>query len=101
MVQIGGEPAQHGDAGARNRDEPALVAAVRAQLDAADRAGTVEGLVALELAARIVSPVTTGSAVATLTRELTEAMGRALAGVKAKDDPVDRFAERRARAAGQ
>jgi hypothetical protein len=73
-----------------------------AQLAEADREDTVDGMLALELASRIASPVTTGSAVAALSRELTATMARALAGVKAKGDPIDEMAERRAnRAAGQ
>lgn len=66
------------------------------------RADTVEGLVALQLAARIENPATTGSAVAALTRELAAAMERALAGVKVEADRVADFEARRAaRAAGQ
>jgi hypothetical protein len=104
VVQLGGAAVQDGDAGARKRDEPALVAQVRAQLVEADREATVDGVLALELAARISSPLTTGSAVATLARELTIVLERAVRGAKVEADPVADLAERRAAkaaAAGQ
>lgn len=99
VVQLGGGAEVEIREPARKRDEPALVAAVRARLVDADRADSIDGLVALELAGRIVDKVTTGSAVAALTRELDAAMARAMVGVKVAEDPVDRFKERRDRAA--
>lgn len=98
VVQLDGEPV-------RKRDEPALVAAVRAQLVDAGREATVDGVLALELAGRIVDKMTTGAAVATLSRELAATLERAVRGARVEADPVAdltaRRAERAARAAGQ
>lgn len=72
-----------------------LVAVTQRALEAADRLDTVLGQQALELAARIVSPFSTGSSVATLSRELRTVMAEALKDVELVDDPVDQLAKRR------
>lgn len=66
-----------------------LAAAVRAQLDAAGRAGSPLGMQAVTLAARVESPHETGAAVAALSRELRTVLDVALAGVAVAADPVD------------
>lgn len=102
VVQLGGGAEVEIREPARKRDEPALVAAVRAQLIDAGREATVDGVLALELAGRIVDRMTTGAAVATLSRELAATLERAVRGAKVEADPVLDFVAKRAeRAAGQ
>ena len=89
VVQMPREPEVVGDSG------PGLVAAVRAELEAADRLSTVAGQHALELARRIAAAPEMSSGVAALSRELRAVMGEALAGVGAAADPVDELRARR------
>lgn len=73
--------------------EPAasgLVAAVTAELTDLEVLGTVDGQTALALAERIVSPMETGSAAASMTRELAACMDRVRAAAAPKQrDGVD------------
>jgi hypothetical protein len=79
-------------------EQPAgLVEATRRELEAADRLDTVLGHQALELARRIVSPMSTGSSVATLSRELRTVMTEATAGAVLAADPLDELRARRDR----
>lgn len=67
-----------------------LVAATRAELDAAGVAGSMAGQAALILAERVEFGQDSGSAVAQMVRQLHESLARALAGVApAVADPVE------------
>lgn len=74
-----------------------LVEAIRRELEEADRVDTVLGQQALELAGRIVSPLSTGASVATLSRELRTVMAEATAGASLAADPLDELRLRRDR----
>lgn len=74
-----------------------LVEAIRRDLEEADRVDTVLGQQALELAGRIVSPLSTGASVATLSRELRTVMAEATAGAVLAADPLDELRARRDR----
>jgi hypothetical protein len=84
---------QHGE------DVPLLVAATIGELAAAGRLSTTLGQTAVKLAERLVSRSETGSAVASLSKELRATMAAALAGGKTGEDPLDEFTERRHRKA--
>ncbi|GAC1375745.1 MAG: hypothetical protein NVSMB4_04130 [Acidimicrobiales bacterium] len=75
--------------------EPALVAAVRRELSEADRLTTVAGQVALELAVRVANRREMGSAVASLSKQLREAMAEAMVNVVAEASPLDEIRARR------
>jgi hypothetical protein len=66
-----------------------LVAATRAELEAADRLGSAFGQAALALAVRVESGRDTGAAVAALTRELRASLDAALANARAAGSPLD------------
>lgn len=76
-----------------------LVLAVTKELEEADRLETALGQAALALANRLETGVDTGSAVASLTRELRATMEAATAGARAVRSPLeqmrDELAERR------
>lgn len=74
-----------------------LLAATRAELDAAGRAGSHAGQAALLLAERVEFGENSGSAVAQMVRQLHDTMTRALADVVAEVDPVDELRSRRER----
>jgi hypothetical protein len=74
-----------------------LVRAIEKQLAKAERLDTPAGQMALVLAERLSSGRDTGSALATLSRELTARMGEALAGATIEPDELDELAERRLR----
>lgn len=76
-----------------------LVAAVRAELEAAERDATALGAQALALAARIDTGADTGSAIAALSKELRAVMDSALAGAAKAADKLDELSERRKRKA--
>ena len=61
----------------------------------ADRLDTVAGQVAFELAVRVANRREMGSAVASLSKQLREAMAEALAGVAVAADPLDEIRARR------
>jgi len=86
----------------RQETEHALVAAVRVELAEAERLDTSSGQAALALALRIVAGVDTGSAIASMTRELRAVMAEALRGAKQAQSRVeqrkDELAARRRRA---
>jgi hypothetical protein len=73
-----------------------LLDVTRRDLQAAGRLDTVLGQQAVELAARIVSPMTTGAAVGTLSKELRLVMGQALKGGVVAN-PLDELRARRDR----
>ena len=81
--------------------EAGLVAAVRRELVDADRLETALGQAAVGLAERITSGADTGSAVASLTRELRVTLEAATAGARVAASPLaqmrDELAERRRR----
>lgn len=81
--------------------ESGLVAAVRAELVKADRLDSAMGQAALGLAERLTSAADTGSAVASLTRELRATLEVATAGARVAASPLeqarDELAERRRR----
>ncbi len=81
-------------------DEGAVTRATRKALEDADRLETVAGASALALARRVDSPMTdTGSAMATVVRELRAVMAEATKGTAAKTSPQglrDELADRRA-----
>ena len=81
------------------REPGPLEAAARAELEAVDRAGTLAGTVVLALARRVdaAGPLDTGSAFASLTKELRAALAAALEGVQKADDPIDELREQRDR----
>jgi HPt (histidine-containing phosphotransfer) domain-containing protein len=70
------------------------VAAVTAQLEAADRLQTYLGASAVALAHRI-DQSTAVMGFAALVKELRSTMDAALAGVKVADDPIDELRARR------
>ncbi len=72
-----------------------LEAATRRELEQADRLDTMLGQTAIELARRISSSFETGSAVASLTKQLRETMAEALQGVAQAADPLDELRARR------
>lgn len=74
--------------------------ATRAALEHADRAGTPAGTAALALAARIDSNSDTGSAMASMVRELRATMTEALAGAIVETDALDELRDRRLRRVG-
>ena len=74
-----------------------LLAATRAELDVAGRAGSHAGQAALLLAERIEFGENTGSAVAQMVRQLHDTMSRALADAAVDVDPVDELRARRER----
>ena len=85
--------------------ETGLVAAVKRELTEADRLETALGQATVRLAERIDSGADTGSAVASLTRELRATLEAATAGARVAASPLaqmrDELAERRrARSAG-
>lgn len=79
-----------------------LVEATRRELDGAGRLDTVLGQQALELAGRIVSPVSTGAAVGSLSKELRAVMSEAMKGAGAASglDELRRRREEKQRRAG-
>ena len=72
-----------------------LVDAVRRELDAAGRLEHPLGLQALMLAERMCSPFDTGSAVASVSKELRAVMDAALADAPKAADSLDELAHRR------
>lgn len=75
--------------------------AVRAELDKAERAGTVMGQSALVIARRLDMPtMDTGSAVSTMVKQLSATLDEALAGQTKAVDPLDELRARRARKLG-
>lgn len=77
--------------------EPALVVAVRAQLDDADRATSPLGLAALELAMALADANTQPGAKATLAKQLEATLVSAMKGAKVAQNPVDKLREQRDR----
>ncbi len=76
--------------------EPDLVAATRRELLRAKREDSVLGQQALALALRLsTGAADTGSAVASLSKELRAVMAEAMAGVPAAPDLLDQLAARR------
>jgi hypothetical protein len=73
-----------------------LVVAVSAELEAAGRASTAKGLMALMLAEAFANPLNNGSQQAALMRELRACLEAALEGAKIADDPLDELRRRRA-----
>jgi hypothetical protein len=69
--------------------------ATRAELDAADRAGTSLGAKALALAARIDSGMDTGSALAALVKQHDATMAEAVKGAQVSASPLDELRRRR------
>lgn len=76
-------------------NDSGLLAATRSELSAAGVLDTVLGQQALELAARISSPMSTGASVASLSKELRVVMVEATAGAQAVGDPLDELRARR------
>lgn len=72
-----------------------LVAAVRAELEAADRLDSALGQQAVALAQHMASPFDTGSARAAVSRELRAVMDAALADAPKAADALDELASRR------
>jgi len=79
--------------------EAALVATTRRELAEAGVADTVHGQIALRLALKLSQPGDTGSAMASLARQLSAAMSEALAGGTKKADALDELAAWRDRKA--
>ncbi len=78
--------------------EPDLVAATRRELVRAKREDSVLGQQALALALRLsTGAADTGSAVASLSKELRAVMAEAMQGVPAAPDALDELMERRRR----
>jgi hypothetical protein len=69
--------------------ETGLVATTRRELDEAGVADTVHGQIALRLAEKLAQPGDTGSAMASLARQLSAAVAEALAGGTKKADVLD------------
>lgn len=69
----------------------------RSQLEAVGRLNTVLGQQALMLAHRICSPMETGGAVASLSKEFRAVMDAAMDGVDVAENPLDELRERRDR----
>jgi len=84
----------HDDLGAAPSE---LVQAVTRELEAVGRLGSVAGQIALVLARRIGSRRETGAATASLARELSTTMDKALGGVAQAADPLDEIRARRDR----
>lgn len=72
-----------------------LVDVTRRELEAAGVLDSVLGQQALALASRIMSPMSTGASVASLSKELRVVMVEATAGVQAVGDPLDELRARR------
>jgi len=72
-----------------------LVAAVKRELDAADRSHTALGETAVALAESLVSSYSTGAAKAVLSKELRSVLAEALEGASVAADPVDELRRRR------
>lgn len=79
--------------------EAALVATTRRELEEAGVADTVNGQIALRLAEKLSQPGDTGSAMASLARQLATAMSDALASGTKKADALDELAAWRDRKA--
>jgi len=79
--------------------ESALVATTRRELDEAGVVDTVQGQVALRLAEKLSQPGDTGSAMASLARQLSASMAEALASGAKKSDALDELAAWRERKA--
>ena len=75
--------------------ESALVSTTRRELTDAGVVDTVPGQIALRLAQKLSQPGDTGSAMASLARQLSAAMAEALAGGEKKTDGLDELASRR------
>lgn len=75
---------------------PALVDAVHRELEQAGKVDTVLGQQALALALRVLSPVDTGSAVASVSRELRAVMAAVVEDAGETGDALDELASRRA-----
>ena len=69
--------------------ETGLVAETRRALEEADAVATVHGQIALTLAAKLASAVDTGSAMASLAKQLAAAMSEALAHGTQQTDALD------------
>lgn len=78
-------------------DVPLLIAATISELVAAGRLGTTIGQQAVKLAERMVNRSETGSAVASLSKELRATMVEALKGTAQEADPIDELRARRDR----
>lgn len=78
-----------------NRPDSPLVAALRRELDEAGVADTADGMVAIRLAEKLSQPGDTGSAMASLARQLSAAKAEALASGTKKADSLDELAARR------
>lgn len=74
-----------------------LLAATRAELEAAGRESSHAGQAALLIAERVEFGENSGSAVAQMVRQLHDTMTRALADVTVEADPVDELRQRRER----
>lgn len=82
-------------------DVPLLVAATIDELAKADRLGTALGQAALVLAEKACNRHDTGSATASVIRQLQATLSAALAGAESSSDPLDELdARRRAKASG-
>lgn len=79
--------------------DPVLVATTRRELEEAGVADTVSGQIALRLAEKLSQPGDTGSAMASLARQLSAAMSEALASGTKKADALDELAAWRDRKA--
>lgn len=79
--------------------EAGLVATTRRELEEAGVADTVNGQIALRLAEKLSQPGDTGSAMASLARQLATAMSDALASGTKKADALDELAAWRDRKA--
>jgi hypothetical protein len=69
--------------------ESELVTTTRRELEDAGVADTVHGQIALRLAQKLAQPGDTGSAMASLARQLSAAVAEALAGGTKKTDAID------------
>lgn len=73
-----------------------LLDVVRRELTDAGRLDTIEGMQAITLAQRMLDPFSTASSVATLNKELSVVLAKALAGVKQPEpDLLDELEQRR------
>ncbi len=80
---------------AESPPESPLVATTRRELTEAGVVDSVPGQIALRLALKLSQPGDTGSAMASLARQLSAAMAEALAGGTKKADSMDELMERR------
>lgn len=80
-------PPQQREAAAPAESE--LVTTTRRELEDAGVADTVHGQIALRLAQKLAQPGDTGSAMASLARQLSAAIAEALAGGTKKNDAID------------